>query len=272
MTSPEALLARAGLPPYPPVPLTGGDVARVFRAGPYVLKLHPNPPEGFFPAEARGLLALRNKGVRVPGVVHVEEEGLVLEYLPPGRPDWEGLARMLAHLHAQKEALYGGERVYLGPFPLPGGFGEDWGRFFYEKRVLPLLEAARPGRLALEVERLPWARLPREGPVLVHGDLWHGNVYFAQEGPALLDPSAWVGERGVDLAMMRLFGGFPEAFWRAYGALLPVPEEVGRALPCYQIYFLLVHLLLFGRAYLEPLERAVRGCREWKETSGSSRP
>lgn len=260
---PEVLLARAGLPPYPLFPLGGGDVARVYRAGPYVLKLHLNPPEGFFPAEAQGLTRLAQKGVRVPRVVYVDEGGLVLEYLPPGPPDWEGLARMLARLHREKEAQYGGGRVFLGPFPLPEGYGGDWGRFFYEKRILPLLEATRAqlGGLALEVERAPWDRLPAEGPVLIHGDLWQGNVYFAQEGPALLDPSAWVGERGVDLAMMRLFGGFPAAFWRAYEALFPLPEEVRRALPCYQIYFLLVHVLLFGEGYLPALRRALEGCR-----------
>lgn len=264
---PEELLARAGLPFYPLVPLVGGDVARVFRAGPYVLKLHPSPPEGFFPAEARGLMRLSGKGVRVPRVVYVDEGGLVMEYLSPGPPDWEGLGRMLAQLHSQKEVQYGGDRVFLGPLPLPEGVGEDWGRFFYEKRILPLLEAApnpkgslRLGRLFLEVERAPWHRLPEEGPVLIHGDLWHGNVYFAQEGPALLDPSAWVGERGVDLAMMRLFGGFPEVFWRTYEDLLPIPEAVNRALPCYQVYFLLAHLLLFGEAYLGPLKRALKGC------------
>ncbi|MGQ9511159.1 MAG: fructosamine kinase family protein [Thermaceae bacterium] len=259
---PEELLSRAGLPAYPLVPLTGGDVAQVFRAGPYVLKLRPNPPKGFFPSEAEGLKALAQKGVRVPRVMYVEEGGLVLEYLPPGRPDWEGLARMLARLHGQREARYGGGRVFLGPFPLPEGMGEDWTAFFYERRIQPLLEAVHTelGPLASRVEQAFGKNLPTEGPVLLHGDLWHGNVYFAQEGPALLDPSAWVGERGVDLAMMHLFGGFPKTFWQVYEALLPIPTEVRRALPCYQIYYLLVHVLLFGRSYLAPLERVLGEC------------
>ncbi|AFV76238.1 fructosamine-3-kinase [Thermus oshimai JL-2] len=256
------LLERAGLPRYPLEPLSGGDMARVYRAGPYVLKLHPHPPPGFFPAEARGLRALEEAGVRVPRVYWVGEEGLVLEYLPPGPEDWEALAHALARLHRARREGYRAEPGFLGTFPLPGGEGRDWRAFFFEARVLPFLEATRPllGALAQEVERAFQKPLPTEGPVLLHGDLWRGNVHFARGGPALLDPSPFVGERGVDLAMMRLFGGFPEAFWRAYEALYPIPQAVRRALSCYQIYYLLAHVHFFGAGYLPALRRALSAC------------
>ena len=106
--------------------------------------------------------------------------------------------------------------------------------------------------------KLNYPTLEADGAALpLHGDLWHGNVYFAREGPALLDPSFFVGERGVDLAMMRLFGGFPRRFWEVYGELYPVPEEVERALPRYQVYYLLAHVHFFGQGYLGALWRAI---------------
>jgi len=225
-----------------------------------VVKTCPNPPAGLFLAEARGLQALRGAEVRTPEVLWAGEEGLVLAYLPPGKPDWPALAEMLARLHRHKAPTYGSPvPAYLGRFALPGGTSDDWARFWAEKRMQPLLEATwgRLEGLEPRVEASLKTPLPQEGPVLIHGDLWHGNVLHAEEGPALLDPSAWWGERGVDLAMMRLFGGFPREFWEHYQAHYPIPPEVEAALPRYQLYYLLLHLHLFGSGYLPAIARTL---------------
>lgn len=256
---PLQILRRAGLSAQGLERLAGGDVSEVWRAGPYVLKLRRDPPPGMFEAEARGLYALMQAGARVPGIVWAGEEGLVLEYLPPTAPDWEAFARTLAALHRLRPPAYGWDTpVFLGSFRLPEGTLEDWSLFWTEYRVRPLLEAAwgRLGELGPKVERSLQDPLPAEGPALLHGDLWHGNVHFSS-GPVLLDPSAWWGERAVDLAMMRLFGGFPPEFWRYYRALYPVPAEVEAAIPRYQLYYLLAHVHFFGQAYLPALERTL---------------
>jgi GNAT superfamily N-acetyltransferase len=53
--------------------------------------------------------------------------------------------------------------------------------------------------------------------------------------------------------MMRLFGGFPRVFWQVYREAYPIPEEVERALPRYQVYYLLAHVHFFGEGYLGAL-------------------
>lgn len=259
---PERLLKAAGINAPPPEPMGGGDVARLWRAGPYVIKTHPAPPPGMFPAEAEGLQALREAGILTPDVLWAGEAGLVLTYLPPGKADWPGLAKMLARLHKTRRERYGWSKpVYLGTFPLSQGEHGAWDEFFVNFRLAPLLEATwnQLGPTGKDVERL-LARYtpPAEGPTLIHGDLWHGNLLMSQQGPALIDPSVWVGERGVDLAMMRLFGGFPPTFWDHYEAIYPVPDEVRDALPYYQLYFLLVHVHFFGPAYLSGIQRVLR--------------
>ncbi|PZA08961.1 MULTISPECIES: fructosamine kinase family protein [unclassified Meiothermus] len=256
----QDLLRRAGLPDYPLTPLSGGMIGQVVRAGPYVVKTHPHPPQGLFQAEARGLCALRQAGIRVPQVYWASPEGLVLEYLEPGEPDWESLARMLCALHRTRAPAYGwDDPVFLGSFALPTGTGEDWNRFWAERRMRPWLEVtwSKLGNLGPRIENTLSSPLPSEGPTLLHGDLWYGNVYFAQGGPALLDPSVWWGERAVDLAMMELFGGFPGEFWRCYRALYPIPPEIRRAIPAYQLYYLLAHVHFFGTSYLGAVERAL---------------
>ena len=63
----------------------------------------------------------------------------------------------------------------------------------------------------------------------------------------LIDPATCYGRGEVDLAMAQLFGGFSPATFESYGPLSPGWEEVRR--PLYQLYYLLVHLRLFGTSY-----------------------
>ena len=260
--NPRELLELAGLSASgEPTPLAGGDMGQVWRLGDYVVKTHPAAPDQLFVAEKRGLEELAAAGARTPRVYWAGREGIVMSYLPPGPADWAGLATMLARLHGQRRSDYGAsDPTFIGRLPLAQGSDDDWRRYWREKRLLPLVEltAAQLGGLAALLERFvndyDWLA---EGPVLIHGDLWNGNVLMSSRGPALIDPSAWVGERAVDLAMMRLFGGFPAGFWRAYQEALPAPADVEEAVPAYQLYFLLVHVHFFGAGYLPPIRRVL---------------
>jgi fructosamine-3-kinase len=87
---------------------------------------------------------------------------------------------------------------------------------------------------------------------LLHGDLWNGNVFADPNGrPVLVDPAIYRGHREVDLAMSELFGGFPTGWLQHYHDAAPIAlgyEEVRR--PLYQLYYLLVHVNLFGAGYV----------------------
>jgi fructosamine-3-kinase len=97
-----------------------------------------------------------------------------------------------------------------------------------------------------------------DGPSLVHGDLWNGNVHFTGSGAAVIDPACYYGHREVDLAMAALFGGFPEVFFEAYQAEWPLQEGAARRRPIYQLYYLLVHVVLFGGSYASSTATTLR--------------
>ncbi|MFG1691447.1 fructosamine kinase family protein, partial [Gemmatimonadota bacterium] len=163
------------------------------------------------------------------------------------------------------------ESNYIGALPQSNGPGTEWADFWRDERILPQVERARdaghfPGRESEELDTLLEA-LPGilegagdDGPSLLHGDLWSGNVYPGPAGePVLIDPSVYRGHREVDLAMSELFGGFPPSFYDAYHEAWPIsPRYDAVRRDAYQLYYLLVHVNLFGFGYVGSSMSAVR--------------
>jgi protein-ribulosamine 3-kinase len=223
--------------------------------------------------ESAGLRHLAATGlVRVPQVLAAGVGWLGLEWLEPssdpGPHDWALLGTQLARLHGHVGDRYGWENDnYIGRLPQHNGQLESWPAFWAERRLRPQIEAA--GRQLTQATRTDLDRLlqeldgrldgaQQEGPSLLHGDLWSGNVHMTRDGPALIDPAIYCGHREVDLAMAALFGGFPPSFHEAYAAEWPLLPGAAARRPIYQLYYLLVHVNLFGASYLEGTERALR--------------
>jgi protein-ribulosamine 3-kinase len=242
--------------------------------GTVFLKHHANVPARFFAAEAEGLAALRaaaGDGVRVPEVLAVcetTEPGpawIALEWLEPAPRDGdfaERLGRGLAAVHREGRGWWGwGEANFIGSLPQENAPSATWADFWRDRRLTPQLDLARfrgtlPGS-GDEWERL-FGMLPEilgaveeDGPSLLHGDLWSGNVLACAAGPALIDPAVYRGHREVDLAMAELFGGFDARFFAAYDEawpILPGYREARRGV--YQLYYLMAHVNLFGGSYV----------------------
>ena len=145
----------------------------------------------------------------------------------------------------------------------------EWPKFFAELRLLPMLrlcgtQGLISGKYLQIAEKLCLSLdnfLPRlESASLLHGDLWAGNVLWCganKKTAFLIDPACYYGHYEVDLAMSRLFGGFPADFYREYRAIKPVDPGWEEREKIYNLYHLLNHLLLFGRSYLGAVQRSI---------------
>lgn len=227
-----------------------------------------------FEAEATGLRALARWAeppLRVPEPLAVGLAGPLAVLLLPwleldggaaqGASGWRTLGGALAQLHRRscggESRGYGFEADnFIGSAPQINAWHSDWGTFFAACRLAPQFRrAAAAGRPLAGAERL-LAELPaRLGshscrPALVHGDLWSGNAsLLASGGGALFDPACHWADREVDLAMARLFGGFPAAFFAGYEDAWPLPDGAGQRQALYNLYHLLNHANLFGGGY-----------------------
>lgn len=242
------------------------------RGETWFLKWNPQSPRSMFEAEAEGLRALAaTRTLRIPEVLAVGSgetaaPWLLLEYVAPGSPGpgyAAALATGLASLHRTTQGRWGWESDnFIGSLPQQNPETATWGKLWRDARLGPQLRrACRHGHFAGQQGTLLERVLGRtegllgdveaQGPSLLHGDLWSGNSYPDGEGrPVVVDPAVYRGHREVDLAMSELFGGFTSGWPRAYEEAWPVDEGY-RAFrrPLYQLYYLLVHVNLFGSGY-----------------------
>jgi protein-ribulosamine 3-kinase len=263
-------------------PLGGGSINRTemidTTVGTFVLKSNRHAPPGMFQAEADGLAALRSSGTSlvIPRVVAVHDAApafLVLEYLDAGARvgDFdERLGRGLAELHRSTNARFGFWRDnYCGATMQPNSWTESWIDFYAASRL------GHQARLASDAGRLDggervaidrfinrlgdWIDEPANGPSLIHGDLWSGNLHCDTGGhPALIDPAVYFAHREAELGMMTLFGGFSQRVFDAYHEALPLEPGWRDRNALYRLYHVMNHLNLFGGAYHADVMAIVR--------------
>ena len=245
----------------------GGDV--------FFLKWNGGAPPGMFEREAGGLRALASvRALRVPDVVAWGGGGgspgwLLLEHVPSGPSSAgsdERLGRGLAaiHEHPEERAFGWREDNWIGSLPQANDRSGSWGEFWRDRRLVPQLAAARArghlehATLDRVLDAVPELLADVTRPALLHGDLWSGNTYTTTSGdPVLIDPAVYLGDGEVDLAMSELFGGFGQVFYDAYREARGMSDAYfAYRRDLYQLYYLLVHVVLFGRSYVGGTLRA----------------
>jgi fructosamine-3-kinase len=236
--------------------VAGGDINDAFRVelsdGRTVfVKSHERAPTGMFAAEAAGLEWLRPGPLRVPRVLASGDDWLALEWLDlGGRPNSAALGRGLAALHELGAPSFGLDADnFLATLPQDNTAEADWPTFYVERRLRPLCRRARLG-LDRELDALKPDRFgPPEPPARLHGDLWWGNVAALGSEPVLIDPAVYGGHREIDLAMLALFGGLPDALIAGYDEVYPLAAGWRERIPLNQLYPLAAHACLFGGGY-----------------------
>lgn len=263
----EALLGRGVVST---TPVAGGDICTATRlrltdGHGAIIKTRPRAPEGFFEREAEGLRWLAEAdGAKVPHVLAVADDCLLLDWVEPGKPSpdlAERFGRDLAATHRAGAPKFGADvDGFIGLAPLPNRSLPTWPEFFASRRIMPYVRAAVDrGALTTDeantieeaVRRIHDFAGEPEDPARIHGDLWSGNMVWGSDGDVwLIDPAAHGGHRETDLAMLSLFGApHLQRIIDAYDEAWPLAEGWHDRMPLHQLHPLLVHTVLFGGTY-----------------------
>lgn len=260
--------------------VTGGCINNSVRIetteGYYFLKWNENEDNDMFEKEAQGLELLRAaNAIKIPEVLATHslsgKNYIILEYIekaPPKSIFWEDFGRSLALLHRNQSEKYGLDHSnYIGRLPQKNSWFDNWLDFFIENRLeVQLGLAIYNGYVSKEFARkfrILYAQLPgilsTEPASLLHGDLWSGNFLVGSDGKAaIMDPAVYYGNREIEIAFTKLFGGFDIQFYQSYFEAYPVEPGFDERAEIYNLYPLLVHVNLFGTSYLSGVERVLR--------------
>lgn len=219
---------------------------------------------GMFEKEVKGLqLLLGTNTFRLPKVIcYGESSGysyLLLEFITSAsrKPTfWEDFGQQLAKLHQTTQLAFGLDHDnYIGSLPQYNSCQlTDAAQFYIEQRLEPQFKLAVEKGYSFNnlsgFYKNIQAEIPDEPPALIHGDLWNGNYLVDGQGnPCLIDPAVAFAPREMDLAMMQLFGGFPEKVFAIYDVEFSLEKNWKNRMDLWQLYYLLVHLNLFGSGY-----------------------
>lgn len=231
-----------------------------------------------FHKEANGLIELsKPKAFRVPKVELIDNNFLLLEYIPTGSKNsnfFEIFGTQLAKLHKYTSESFGFyEDNFIGTTPqiniATTPYANNWKDFYYHHRLLFQFRLAESNGYVTRDIRDAFSELSskineilsgsEEPPTLMHGDLWGGNYMVDENGePVLIDPAVYYGHREADLAMTKIFGGFSPEFYEAYQKEFPLRNGYEYREPLYKLYHIFNHLNLFGRGYYNEVIQLMR--------------
>jgi len=262
------------------VPLSGGDINQVYKIkcsfGEYIVKYNSRLSfPKMFEKEAAGLDLLRNKGLNTPLVLdrfeHADDQLLILEFIKEEKTTakfWLHFAEDLSVIHKNSNRFFGLDHDnYIGSLHQDNHQISSWKEFFISKRLQPLIKMAFDKGLLTQKHLTEFdafysfysSLIPVEKPSLLHGDLWSGNLLCSEDQKAVfIDPAVYYGHREVDIAMTSLFGGFDRIYLDHYQEHFPLENGWKERIPIHNLYPNLVHLNLFGSAYLGGIEHVIQ--------------
>ena len=252
--------------------VSGGDISSAYLVTTESEKLflktnfNANDLDMFLSEEKALKIIAETNTIAVPKVLACdtfsEYSFILMEYIDsksPDNKDLELFGSLLARLHQITSNYFGFvSNNFIGSLHQSNKKHNNWNDFYIEERLIPQLELAYSKGL-LKNSDIPKTKDMKDiclpyfhhvKPSLLHGDLWSGNYLISKDGvPYLIDPSTYFGHNEIDIAMSKLFGRFETSFYQSYWSIHPQDDLTESRIELYQLYYLLVHLNLFGRSY-----------------------
>jgi fructosamine-3-kinase len=252
--------------------VSGGDISEAFKVSTskqtYFLKANSSPQAlKMFECEKKALDEIREtKTIKTPEVSMVGNVNatsfILMKYIEPKSQSSSVMAKFgkqLAHLHNCTASYFGwGQDNFIGSLPQSNANHESWTDFYIEQRLQTQIKLSlKKGLLSSsEVPSIQTMKtvcseiFQNVKPSLLHGDLWSGNfLILNNDTPYIIDPATYYGDSLVDIAMSKLFGGFGSHFYESYHEIRCKGDFYLERIELYHLYYLLVHLNLFGRSY-----------------------
>ncbi|MDQ0158782.1 fructosamine kinase family protein [Alkalibacillus salilacus] len=240
----------------------------------YFVKVNKQGPEAFFNREVEGLNKINETNtINVPSMIDVNDHDdlsyLILEWIDAQKHgDERQLGEQIGQLHNRIHNHFGYPHfTYVGTLKQPNDLYGSWNKYYRDQRLLNqiqigeslgVIKGEREKKIHQLLERIENLIPEKPDASYLHGDLWSGNWMFSKDGePYVIDPSFLYGDRHFELAFTELFGGFSNKFYEGYRSTNHIEPYYSDVKPIYQLFYLLVHLNIFGEVYGSSVDRIV---------------
>lgn len=169
-----------------------------------------------------------------------------------------------------------------GSIPQSNGWSRDWVSFYARQRLDHAIRMILSDHGDRELNE-QWSHLQLKIPrffsdfeykgsgrdeisaALLHGDLWSGNVAQLADGSrgVVYDPASFYGHSEYEFGIVRMFGGIPNEFERAYFEQKPKKKLFERRNKLYQLFHHLNHWNHFGSGYRPSSLRIMEDLNAW---------
>ncbi len=224
--------------------------------------------------EFEGLQLLMNFKSRIPyplSIIENKKIYLIMEFIDKTAITKEGkrdLIYSLKNLYSHRYLRYGFDKNnFIGTLVQKNQEYNTFFEFWWYSRIKPMMEnVIQKKYFSLEdKEKLKeiiyklcnkW-NFDQDLPRPVHGDLWSGNILFSGKFAYLIDPSFGYSHPVQDFAMLELFGSplnFSDYIEIANYCNFSLHPEM---IEFFQMYPLLVHVIMFGISYQYPIKNFI---------------
>jgi len=223
-------------------------------------------------SETNNLTYLNKKFKFFPKVVKSNDNFLIMEYLENDndKPDSTNIdfLESIVKIHSVSNRQYGfGFNTQIGAIKQINNFENNWVYFYSNYRLNDILEIANKRinlgkvinkKILLILNNMKNLIPSNPKPLLLHGDLWEGNILFKKNKfVGFIDPGSFFGHSEMEVAYLRWFNPpFVDInFLDKYNDKILLDKEYLNYEPIYQLYYALCNVALWDSSYIKEVKK-----------------
>ena len=223
-------------------------------------------------SETNNLTYLNKKFKCFPKVVKSNDNFLIMEYLENDndKPDSTNIdfLESIVKIHSVSNRQYGfGFNTQIGAIKQINNFENNWVYFYSNYRLNDILEIANKRinlgkvinkKILLILNNMKNLIPSNPKPLLLHGDLWEGNILFKKNKfVGFIDPGSFFGHSEMEVAYLRWFNPpFVDInFLDKYNDKILLDKDYLNYEPIYQLYYALCNVALWDSSYIKEVKK-----------------
>ena len=218
-------------------------------------------------SEKKNLKYLEEKNIKYfPKIIFGNEKFLITEFKENNNKKPletnQDLLKAIIKIHSLSNNSYGFKfDTQIGGVKHKNTYENNWADFYLNTRLYYFFNLANKtnrlnkslrnkiDRVMKQIKNL----IPnRPKPMLMHGDLWEGNILFKNyKFVSFIDPGSFYGHNEMELAYLRWFNPIfiDNNFLFKYKEYIPIDKNYLSYEPVYQLYYALCNVVLWDKSY-----------------------